>query len=67
MSKPKEVKEFIIKGNKLTCPVCAKTRFWTRYTLMNTPGMTFFKLDWANRQAKNYVCDNCGYVMWFIG
>jgi hypothetical protein len=66
MKKRTEAAEHIIQGNKLTCPVCARTMFWTRTTLMNTPGMTFFDFDWANKSAKNYVCDNCGHVLWFL-
>ena len=30
-----------------------------RETLMNTPKMTFFKLDWANKKAQNYICNFC--------
>ena len=67
MSKVKEIKErYVRKGIKLECVICKKTMFWTRTTLMNTPGMTFLSLDWANRSATNYVCDNCGYVHWFL-
>lgn len=58
--------EVIIQGNKLSCPICKHTQFWSRETLMNTTGMSFFNLDWANRSAKNYVCNNCGYVYWFL-
>ena len=56
----------IIKGNKLECYVCKYDKFWARETLMNTPKMTFFKLDWANKRAQNLICDNCGYVHWFM-
>ena len=66
MAKKSESKERIIKGNKLECPICHHDKFWTRETLMNTPGMTFFGLDWANKAAKNYICDSCGYVNWFL-
>jgi len=66
MAKPREVKEYKIQGNKLVCPVCQHTKFWTRKTLMNTVGLTFFDLDWANRRATNFVCDHCGYVYWFL-
>ena len=51
----------IIKGEKLECKHCNHDKFWERETLMNTKKMTFFKLDWANKQAKNFICNNCGY------
>ncbi len=55
-----------IAGKSLVCPVCANEDFWKRKTLMNTPGLTFFGIEWANRQAINYVCNRCGYVFWFL-
>ncbi len=62
----KEATERIVKGNKLTCPVCKHDKFWHRKTQMNTSGLTFLGLDWANKSATNYICDNCGHVMWFL-
>jgi len=56
----------MILGNKLICTVCKNDKFWERETLMNTKGMTFFKLDWANKSAQNLVCDKCGFVHWFL-
>lgn len=55
-----------VKGRELKCPVCGNDEFWKRKALMNTPGMTFFGLDWANKQAENLVCDSCGYIFWFM-
>ena len=66
MAKKKEAAERFVQGNKLTCPVCSSSLFWTRRTLMNTTGLSFLDLDWANRNASNYVCDRCGYVFWFL-
>ena len=60
-----KAKEVEVKGNKLICPVCGGDRFLYRQTLLNTAGMTFLKLDWANTNADNYCCDNCGYMFWF--
>lgn len=62
----KEVKEIIIKGKKLECPVCESTLFSTRNSLLNTRGLTFFNLDWVNKGATNYICENCGYIYWFF-
>ena len=55
-----------ILGTKLECPVCGHNRFWSRRTLMNTTGLTFFGIEWANRRAQNYICEQCGYIFWFL-
>jgi len=61
-----DAREREVQGYKLVCPVCGHNEFWYRTTLMNTRAATFFGFDWANKNADNYVCDRCGYVMWFI-
>ncbi len=66
MSKKELLHNVSIEGNKLICPVCSGKAFWKRKTLMNTPGFSFFNLDWANKKATNYICDHCGYVFWFM-
>lgn len=66
MSKEKIISKHKIAGAVLECPICKHDEFWTRRTLMNTPGMTLFGLDWANKSALNYVCSSCGHVLWFI-
>lgn len=66
MSENKEAKKRRIKGNELKCNVCNNDTFWERKTLMNTKMMTFVKLDWLNKKAQNYICDNCGHVLWFL-
>jgi C4-type Zn-finger protein len=64
--KSKESRQYEIKGKRLTCTVCGNDHFYARETLMNTPGMTFFGVEWANRAAQNFICDRCGYIMWFM-
>ena len=66
MSKKYESRRQTVSGNKLICTVCNHDKFWEKETLMNTPGMTFLGLEWANKKANNYICDNCGYVFWFF-
>ena len=66
MTQSKLVQEQEIFGNKLECPVCKHNKFWSRETLMNTPGLTFFGLEWANRRAQNYICEQCGHILWFM-
>jgi len=66
MNNNREVKQRIIKGKVLECPVCENDRFWERRTLMNTPGLTFLGFEWANKKAQNLICSECGYVYWFM-
>ena len=62
----KESQEVLKHGKKLQCSICEHDRFWSRKTLMNTRGATLLELDWANKQAVNYVCERCGYIFWFF-
>ena len=62
----KRVAEYEVAATKLVCPICGSKSFWTRKSLLNTFWATFFKWDWANREATNYICNNCSYVMWFL-
>lgn len=61
----RDVQKVVIRGCELVCPVCGSPYFWERETQLNTTGMTFLGLDWANTNATNYVCDHCGYMFWF--
>lgn len=55
-----------VAGKELICPICGHNQFFSRDTQLNTTMMTFFDLDWANANATNYICDNCGYMFWFF-
>jgi|GEM_PF-650217 len=66
MKQKKEATTHSVKGHPLTCPICGNTTFWTRKTLMNTAGMTLAGIEWANKSAINYVCDQCGHILWFL-
>lgn len=61
-----EAKEYEVVGNRLTCPICDHNRFTMRRSLLNTRGLTFLDLDWANRRATNFVCERCGHILWFV-
>ncbi len=61
----REAKAYEVQGYKLVCPVCGHDLFWTRRSLLNTATATFFNLDWANREANNFICERCGHIMWF--
>ncbi len=65
MSKKSEPDTLVKEGKQLTCPICNNTTFVARKVLLNTKGLTFFGLDWLNKNAEVYTCSNCGYLYWF--
>jgi len=56
---------YLAGGRKVSCPHCGEDRFLEGRSLLNTPGMTFMNLDWANKQATTLACGRCGLVQWF--
>ncbi len=58
--------EVLIGERKLTCAVCGQQEFHERNSLLNTRAATFFNVDWANKEATNYICAHCGYIFWFL-
>jgi hypothetical protein len=53
-------------GRPLKCLICGRDRFHTREAQLNTAGMTFLGLDWANESGVCVICANCGYIHWFL-
>lgn len=62
--------EYIVTYEKLGKPVlcshCQHDQFTQREAQLNTAGMTFFGLDWANRSATVLVCKQCSHLEWFL-
>ncbi|MDI3402404.1 hypothetical protein [Streptomyces cavernicola] len=50
-----------------TCRVCEGDLFRRREVLLNSSGMEFMKLAWANESATGLICLSCGYVHLFTG
>lgn len=61
----KTADEYKIDDDFITCNHCKNTYFIKGSAMLNTAGMTFFGLDWANRTAITLMCDNCGLIHWF--
>ena len=55
-----------IEGKSITCQHCGHNKFDQAKILLNTPGMTFFGLDWANRTATILSCKRCGRIEWYV-
>ena len=58
--------ECVVAGKQLVCPHCGGKRFEQAEAQLNTPGLTFLNLDWANRTATVFECVSCGRIEWFI-
>ena len=58
--------EYEIQGRKIKCQFCGCTNFTTRKTILDTRGFMLFNMGWANKSADNYICDDCGHIMWFM-
>jgi len=34
--------------------------------MLNTVGLTFLELDWANRSGSLLICVKCSHIEWFL-
>lgn len=57
---------FEVAGRQVACPHCGGRDFDLGSALLNTAGLTFLGLDWANRQGYVLICRQCGRVEWFL-
>jgi len=57
---------FVVVGKPVTCRHCSHNEFIEGRAQLNTAGLTFFKLDWANASAATLTCTNCGLIDWFM-
>ena len=53
-------------GKKIVCPQCEGATFAEGSAQLNTAGMTFLNLDWANKSASTLACTQCGRILWFM-
>jgi predicted nucleic-acid-binding Zn-ribbon protein len=59
-------RRFSVADKPVRCPHCGGETFEEGSALLNTRGLTFLNLDWANRDATTLVCTECGKVEWFL-
>ena len=50
----------------MVCPHCGGCEFEKSSVQLNTAGLTFFDLDWANRSADILICRSCDHIEWFL-
>ena len=66
VKEPRPMK-FTAGDKKIKCPHCGCEDFFIlNEVLLNTPGMTFMGLDWANKKADVLVCSNCSRLEWYL-
>ena len=65
ISGPSGPGEYSVEGKTVICPHCGDDQFAIGTALLNTAGMTFVGLDWANRAASTLMCAQCGRIEWF--
>ena len=58
-------KRYELEGKKIICPHCGHDEFVEGRAQLNTAGMSFLNLDWANRSATTLACAECGRMEWF--
>jgi predicted nucleic-acid-binding Zn-ribbon protein len=56
---------FQLEGKTVTCPHCGNQEFAIGRAQLNTAGLTFLDLDWANKSAHTLLCTECGRIEWF--
>ncbi len=57
---------YTVAERPVTCAHCAHDRFVEGRAQLNTAGMSFLNLDWANRSAATLACTACGRIEWFL-
>jgi len=53
-------------GAPIACPCCGNDTFDLDFRQLNTSGLSFFGLDWANKNAAILVCKRCTHISWFM-
>ncbi len=60
-----KARSYEVHGEILECSHCGHDHFFFRRAQLNTSWLTFFNLDWANKSASYFTCENCRHIMWF--
>ena len=66
MGEAPQGERFTVMDKTVVCTHCAHDHFAEGQAQLNTAGMTFLKLDWANSSAATLMCTRCGHIEWFM-
>ena len=62
---PKHITHFSAGGKSIRCDHCSNQTFFAGRAQLNTPGMSFLNLDWANKSAYTLTCEACSRIQWY--
>jgi|HubBroStandDraft_6_1064221.scaffolds.fasta_scaffold21135_4 predicted nucleic-acid-binding Zn-ribbon protein len=57
----------MVGDHPVRCLICGGEEFWDRSVQLNTSGLEFLGIEWANAAATGLICTECGYVHEFAG
>ena len=57
--------KYFAGGKQIVCEHCDHDQFDEGKAQLNTVGMTFLGMDWANKTATTLMCDACGRIHWY--
>lgn len=57
----------MVGDRPVLCLICGAEQFWDRAVQLNTSGLEFLGVEWANASATGLICTECGYVHEFAG
>ena len=61
-----DLTDVYVQGKRLLCLICSSDTFAQREIKLNTTGMSFMGLDWANKSGVGAICRTCGFVHTFL-
>ena len=61
-----DTQHYEVGGKQARCSHCEGVNFDSGSALLNTGGLTFLGLEWANRSAHLLICTGCGHIDWFL-
>lgn len=56
----------VLTGKAFSCQACNQDVFNERGAQLSTAVSSMLGLNWTNQTATCLICDNCGYIHWFM-
>ncbi len=56
----------VANGHELKCLICGHDKFFEKKAQLNTATATFLGWDFVNPEGICAICEECGYIHWFM-